>query len=213
MNSDPGSTERRIGAALHEWAALDEKAWRACADLARPRQKVAGIEDLLDASPVTTGTLRSDRVDLDIVRILSAAVEACQPLMLNNGVLFSANLPRSAVWVRGDGARLSQIVHTLLANAAQYTPRCGKVEFIATAISKAVMIRVCDNGIGISSAMLANVFEPHVQDVSAVRFDGTGLGVGLTVVRELVEAHGGTVVGTSAGEGRGSMFTVALPTL
>lgn len=179
----------------------------------RVRHMARLIEDLLDVSRATTGKLRLDRVDLDIVQTLSAAVEACQPLMLNNGLLFSANLPRSAVWVNGDGVRLSQVVHNLLTNAAKYTPRGGKVELIATAISKAVMIRVCDNGIGISSATLSKVFEPYVQDVSAVQFNGTGLGIGLTVVRELVEAHGGTVVGTSAGEGRGSMFTVTLPTL
>lgn len=179
----------------------------------RIRHMTRLIEDLLDVSRVNTGKLRLERVDIDIVKTLEVAVEACQPLMLSRDLLFSAKLPRSSVWVNADEVRLSQIIHNLLTNAAKYTPSGGKVELIATAISHAVIIRVCDNGIGISNGILAKVFEPYVQDIGAVQFNGSGLGIGLTVVRELVEAHGGTVVGTSAGEGRGSMFTVTLPTL
>ena len=113
--------------------------------------------------------------------------------------------------VNGDPTRLTQILGNLLGNAAKYTPADGAVIFTVTAEADLLEIRIRDTGIGITSKALPFIFEPFVQDVHAVGFNGAGLGIGLTVVRELIEAHGGAVTGTSAGEGQGSEFVVTLP--
>lgn len=115
--------------------------------------------------------------------------------------------------VKGDPLRLIQVLGNLLGNAAKYTPAGGTVCLSVTAEDGVVKISVRDTGIGITAKALPFVFEPFVQDVHAVGFNGAGLGIGLTVVRELVEAHSGTVTGTSAGEGKGSEFVVKIPLL
>ncbi|MCQ4319632.1 sensor histidine kinase, partial [Stutzerimonas stutzeri] len=113
--------------------------------------------------------------------------------------------------INGDPMRLAQILGNLLGNAAKYTPVGGSVSLLATAERDMVEISIRDNGIGITARALPFIFEPFVQDVNAVGFNGAGLGIGLTVVRELVEAHGGTVTGRSEGSGKGSELVVRLP--
>jgi len=107
--------------------------------------------------------------------------------------------------------RLTQILGNLLGNAAKYTPEGGNVTLSVTTKDDVLQMSICDDGIGISAQALPFIFDPFVQDVHAIGFNGAGLGIGLTVVRELVEAHGGTVIGMSDGDGKGSTFIVTLP--
>ncbi|TPG84443.1 sensor histidine kinase [Pseudomonas mandelii] len=169
------------------------------------------VDDLLDVSRASTGKLRLNRRDVDMIQVLREAIDACRPLMDAQEQHFNAHLPNGILMVNGDPGRLAQILHNLLANAAKYTPTHGRIELSVTVASDVLKITISDNGIGISAKALPFIFDPYVQDVHAVGFNGSGLGIGLTVVRELVEAHGGEVTGMSEGDGMGSEFVVTLP--
>ncbi|AWM92833.1 sensor histidine kinase [Pseudomonas sp. 31-12] len=169
------------------------------------------VEDLLDIARASTGKFRLDCHIVDMAQIIHEAIDNCIPVMVAHNLHFSSELPECALMVNGDRARLTQILGNLLGNAAKYTPADGAVIFTVTAEADLLEIRIRDTGIGITSKALPFIFEPFVQDVHAVGFNGAGLGIGLTVVRELIEAHGGTVTGTSTGEGEGSEFIVTLP--
>ena len=169
------------------------------------------VDDLLDVSRVSTGKLRVERQHVDMIEILNNAIGACSPLMMAKKQHFEAHLPDGALIVNGDPARLTQILSNLLANAAKYTPAGGSIELSVTVQADVLKISVSDNGIGISADVLPFIFDPYVQDEHAIGFNGSGLGIGLTVVRELVEAHSGKVVGMSEGSGKGSEFVVTLP--
>lgn len=169
------------------------------------------VDDLLDVSRASTGKLRLDRQIVDMVHIIQGAIEVCSPVMNTRHLHFNAELPACALSVDGDPVRLTQILGNLLGNAAKYTPAGGNVSLSVTAKDDVLEMSICDDGIGISAQALPFIFEPFVQDVHAIGFNGAGLGIGLTVVRELVEAHGGKVVGLSDGDGLGSTFIVTLP--
>ncbi|MCO7613969.1 ATP-binding protein [Pseudomonas chlororaphis] len=171
------------------------------------------VEDLLDVSRVSTGKLHLDRRVLDLRAIIDDAIETCRPAMNTRHLHFSSERPDAPLMLEGDPIRLKQILGNLLGNAAKYTPAEGRVELTVIIQGEVVQLTVCDNGIGISAQALPFVFEPFIQDAQAIGFNGAGLGIGLTVVRELVEAHGGTVTGMSEGSGRGSRFVVRLPLL
>ena len=117
------------------------------------------------------------------------------------------------MYVYGDPTRLSQVVANLLNNAAKYTPQGGKISLSTERIGDEVAIRVKDNGLGIASDMLPSIFEMFVQADNSLNCSQGGLGIGLTLVKSLVELHGGTVEATSDGLGNGSEFTVRLPIL
>ncbi|WLH11905.1 HAMP domain-containing sensor histidine kinase [Pseudomonas hefeiensis] len=169
------------------------------------------VEDLLDVSRVSTGKFRLDCQIVDMVQIIREAIDICKPVMISGNLLFSATLPECALLVYGDPVRLAQILGNLLGNAAKYTPVGGTVVLSVTVEGSVLQVSICDTGIGISAKALPFIFEPFVQDVHAIGFNGAGLGIGLTVVRELVESHGGTVLGKSEGDGKGSEFVVRLP--
>jgi len=123
------------------------------------------------------------------------------------------DLPADALWVEADAARLEQVLSNLLINAAKYTPDGGEILLTVERLDKRVSIRIRDSGIGIEPAVLLRVFDMFAQaDASAPCSEG-GSGIGLAVVRDLVEMHGGTVRAASAGLGKGSEFTVMLPSL
>lgn len=169
------------------------------------------VEDLLDVSRVKTGKFRLDCQIVDIAQIIHESIDICRPVMLSGSLHFSAELPARALLMNGDPVRLAQIFGNLLGNAVKYTPAGGTIRFSATVEVDTVEVSIRDSGIGISAKALPFIFEPFVQDVHAIGFNGAGLGIGLTVVRELVESHGGTVIGKSAGDGLGSEFVVRLP--
>lgn len=169
------------------------------------------IADLVDVSRIQSGKLRVDYQNVDIVPAIYLAIEACRPAMDLRLQHFRMQLPTVAVQVQGDSVRLVQVVTNLLTNASKYTQEGGWIKLRVVATGVAIVITVTDNGIGISAAALPDIFKPFVQDKHAIGFNGTGLGIGLTVVRELVEAHGGSIEATSDGVGMGSRFVVTLP--
>jgi diguanylate cyclase len=148
---------------------------------------------------------------VDLIRLLDEVVDTCRPAMDARLQNFGVVLPARAIAVHGDPVRLAQVFNNLLDNASKYTPKGGDIRLTATATGNEVQVTVSDNGIGITEIAMANIFDPFVQDVHATEFDSSGLGIGLTVVRELVEAHQGTVRVTSPGKGAGAKFKVTLP--
>jgi diguanylate cyclase (GGDEF)-like protein len=169
------------------------------------------IGDLIDVSRVNTGMFTLERELLDFALLIDHAVDACRPAMDARLQHLSLLVPTCALPFEGDPVRLTQVVCNLLDNASKYTQVGGEIGLVVTAGERDLVLAVSDNGIGISPQSLGKVFEPFVQDHRAVGFNGSGLGIGLSVVRELVEAHGGSVAASSAGTGFGSQFVVTLP--
>ncbi len=171
------------------------------------------IEDLLDVSRIITGKLRLDTRPVDLGGPVEAAVEALRPSADAKGIALHVVVDPEAGAVLADPARLQQVVWNLLSNAVKFTPRGGHVTVSVDRGRSGVRLRVTDTGKGISQEFLPYVFERFRQaDSAATRAQG-GLGLGLAIVRHLVELHGGTVQAASDGEGRGTTFTVILPSL
>jgi signal transduction histidine kinase/ActR/RegA family two-component response regulator len=175
------------------------------------RAQAQVIDDLLDVSGIVSGKLRVTMTSVDLGPIMEAAREVIRPAAEAKGVrLESVHAPGGAR-VLGDAARLQQIVWNLLANAVKFTPSGGRVELRLTGRERYAEIRVCDTGKGISPDFLPHVFERFRQaDSTSTRLHG-GLGLGLAIVRHLVELHGGSVEAESAGEDAGATFTLRLP--
>jgi signal transduction histidine kinase len=177
------------------------------------------VDDLLDVSRVSRGKIALQKMRLDLVAVVHQAVETSRPLIDSRRHHLTENLPPYPVTVEGDFVRLAQVVSNLLNNAAKYTDEGGQIGLTvektvpaAGGPGKAV-VRVRDNGRGIDLSALRNVFELFYQaDRNLDRSDG-GLGIGLSLVKSLVEMHGGQVEARSAGSGHGSEFTVHLPLL
>lgn len=169
------------------------------------------IDDLLDVSRIASGKLRLDMQRADLLVIVAEAIEACRPAMDVRLQAFSTQLPLLPVSVDADPLRLVQVLSNLLDNASKYTPKGGSIRLTVTVRDADVVIVVKDSGIGIPAESLPHIFELFAQDPHATGFNGAGLGIGLTVVRELVEAHGGTVLARAGADGVGSEFVVTLP--
>ena len=169
------------------------------------------IGDLLDGSRISTGKFRLERRVVDVGGVLDLAVETCQSALDARHHRFERIGPAGPFSVNGDALRLLQVFSNLLENAAKYTPEGGEISLATAVLGDTLSITVSDNGIGITAQALPHVFELFVQDEHATAHDQGGLGIGLAVVRELVEAHGGTVVAMSAGKDLGSRFVVTLP--
>jgi PAS domain S-box-containing protein len=171
------------------------------------------VEDLLDASRIVRGMVPIRRERLDLARLVRTACEDRRLAIEQDGRTLSVQTPETPQWVTGDGTRLNQVLTNLLDNASKFTQRGGNIAVrlrTDPAVLQAV-VTVTDTGIGIAKEMLPHIFEPLAQeDRSLVRSHG-GLGLGLTVVKGLVELHGGDVRGASAGPGHGAEFTVRLP--
>jgi PAS domain S-box-containing protein len=169
------------------------------------------VDDLLDVSRITQGSIRLRKEVVDLNTILERAVDATRPLIESRAHDLALSLPPESIRLEADPTRLEQIVANLLNNAAKYTMPGGRLSLSATRDGKEAVIRVRDNGIGVPPDVLGRVFEPFVQsDGSLARSEG-GLGIGLTLVRSLVEMHGGRVEAHSPGLGQGSEFVVRLP--
>lgn len=176
------------------------------------------LDDVMDMSRAQSGRLNLAHRQLDLSHLLREAIANARPLMAQRHQQLRLVLPIKAIWMSGDAERLTQVFMNLLDNASKYTPDGGEVSVSAliSDAGEAVIVSVADNGIGIADEALATVFEPFAQDSRALGFHGfsdtgVGMGLGLTVVRELVRAHGGSVVATSVGVGKGSEITVTLP--
>ena len=171
------------------------------------------IDDLLDVSRVTRGKLELRQQRVALTTIITNAIQTAQPLIHAKGHELTLTQARERLYVHGDPTRLSQVVANLLNNAAKYTPQGGKISLSTERIGDEVAIRVKDNGVGIASDMLPRIFDMFVQADNSLNCSQGGLGIGLTLVKSLVEMHGGTVEATSDGLGNGSEFTVRLPIL
>ncbi len=169
------------------------------------------IDDLLDVSRIVTGKLRIDVRPLDPSSFIEAAIEAVRPAAEAKGVRLQKIMDTGTVSISGDPVRLQQVVWNLLSNAVKFTRRGGKVQVRMERVNSHVEIAVSDTGVGISPEFLPHVFDRFRQaDMGTTRRHG-GMGLGLAIVRHLVELHGGSVRAESAGEGQGATFTVLLP--
>ncbi|MEP6914723.1 MAG: ATP-binding protein [Acidobacteriota bacterium] len=192
-----------------------ERAAHALATIERNALALAGIiDDLLDVSRIVAGTLHLALHPVDLVTIARSALDVLRPLAAtaNVGLNLSATLPATAL-VSGDAARLQQVLWNLLANAIKFTPRGGRVDLFIDHGADYVEVRVVDTGQGITQEFLPHVFERFRQGDGATTRRHSGLGLGLSIVRQLVELHGGSVSAASAGGNLGSTFTVRLPAL
>ncbi|HJT78420.1 MAG TPA: ATP-binding protein, partial [Gemmataceae bacterium] len=169
------------------------------------------VDDLLDVSRVMRGKIELRRERVELAAVVARAVETAQPLVDTQGHQLTLRLPPESLPIDADPVRLAQVVGNLLTNAAKYTEPNGRIKLTAGREGDAAVLRVQDNGIGIAPDMLPRVFELFTQaDPSSTRAQG-GLGIGLTLVKNLVEMHNGTVEAQSAGLGKGSEFVVRLP--
>jgi PAS domain S-box-containing protein len=169
------------------------------------------IEDILDVSRVITGKLRLEVQPVNLATVIESAINAVLPAADAKGIQIQRVLDTGASMVSGDPARLQQVIWNLLSNAIKFTPKDGHVQVKLERVNSQVEIIVTDNGQGISPDILPHVFERFRQaDSSMTRMHG-GLGLGLAIVRHLVEMHGGTVRAESHGEGQGATFIIKLP--
>jgi signal transduction histidine kinase/CheY-like chemotaxis protein len=169
------------------------------------------VDDLLDVSRITTGKVVLQKRVVDLCMIACAAVRAVEPNARAHRHEISVTTRCSTAYVEGDSVRLEQIINNLLTNAIKYTPNGGSISTTVDQDEKHVLLRVKDDGLGIPSELLPRIFELFTQaDRSLDRAQG-GMGIGLTLVKSLVEMHGGTVSVHSDGPGHGSEFTVTLP--
>jgi len=169
------------------------------------------IEDILDVARVVTGKLRLEVQPVDLTTIIESSIDAVLPAAEAKGIRIQRVLDSGASMISGDPGRLQQVVWNLLSNAIKFTPRDGRVQVKLERINSHVEIVVTDGGQGIAPDVLPFIFERFRQaDSTTTRAHG-GLGLGLAIVRHLVEMHGGTVEVESLGEGHGSTFTVKLP--
>ena len=169
------------------------------------------VDDLLDVSRVMRGKIELRRERVELATVVARAVETVQPLMDAQGHQLSVRLPPESLLLDADPVRLAQVVGNLLTNAAKYTEPNGRIWLTAERDGDEAVLRVRDNGIGIAPDMLPRIFELFVQvDHASTKAQG-GLGIGLTLVKNLVEMHNGTVEAHSEGLGKGSEFVVRLP--
>jgi signal transduction histidine kinase len=169
------------------------------------------VEELLDVARINQGKIALQPEALDLLRVLAHSVETARPMIDARGHRLQQQLPSQTVWVRGDFARLSQVVSNLLNNAAKYTPEGGSIVLSLAVEEGQARISVRDNGIGIEPELLPNVFELFEQGKRSLDRSQGGLGIGLTLVQRLVEMHNGRVEARSGGVGQGSEFIVTLP--
>jgi signal transduction histidine kinase/ActR/RegA family two-component response regulator len=169
------------------------------------------VDDLLDMSRIAGGKIQLQKEEIDVASVVSRAVEISRPLIDARKHSLTVTLPEERILVDGDPVRLAQVIANLLNNAAKYTGEGGRIDLRVGREANLAVFRVRDSGIGIPAEMLTNVFDLFTQvDQSLDRSQG-GLGIGLTLVRRLVEMHGGTVEVSSEGPDRGSEFTIRLP--
>jgi signal transduction histidine kinase len=169
------------------------------------------IEDLLDVSRVVTGKLRLDFSDVDVAELAAASLTAVEPTADAKRVHVASEIDPDLPRLHADPQRLQQVIWNLLTNAVKFTPEGGHVWLAVRRTDRDVLIEVRDDGAGIAAESLPHVWERFRQADESPPHAGTGLGLGLAIVRHIVELHGGTVLAESAGRGRGSTFRIVLP--
>ena len=176
-------------------------------------QMVRLVDDLLDVSRITRNNLELRRGRVELSAILASAVETSGPLIEASGHVLTISVPPPPIYVDADLTRLAQVFTNLLNNAARYTEHGGRIWLTAERHGEEVVVTVKDTGFGIPAPMLPKVFDMFTQVDQTLERSQGGLGIGLTLVRRLVDLHGGTVAAFSEGPGCGSEFVVRLPAL
>jgi PAS domain S-box-containing protein len=169
------------------------------------------VDDLLDVSRIMRGRIELRKERVELAAIVTRAFEAVQALIDVEGHRLSVTLPDGPVWVLADVVRLSQVIANLLNNAAKYTPPGGRIELIATLENADLVLIVRDNGIGIAPEALPRIFDMFMQAAPDVARSKGGLGIGLKLVKTLIELHGGTIEARSPGPDQGTEFVIRLP--
>lgn len=167
------------------------------------------VDDLLDLTRINQGKIRLQRTRLNLVDIVRQTMEDYHTLLDSQEV--AVELPEEAVWIEGDPTRLAQIVGNLLSNAAKFTPRGRKISVSLTRSQERATVEVADTGLGVDPDMLPRLFEPFAQAERSLARTRGGLGLGLALVKGLVEQHGGGVKAYSEGPGKGARFTIQFP--
>jgi signal transduction histidine kinase len=170
------------------------------------------VGDLLDVSRIAQGKVELERAPVEVRQLVEKAVEAASPLIEDRGHRLSVEVAEG-LWIDADATRISQVLSNLLTNAAKYTQKSGEVSVSAARDRDDVVIVVRDNGMGISAELLPKLFDLFVQGRRTIERAEGGLGLGLSIVKNLVRIHGGTIVARSEGEGKGSEFELRLPAL
>jgi signal transduction histidine kinase len=171
------------------------------------------VDDLLDTSRITRGKVELHKEPVELAAVVAKAVEMSGPLFADRGHHLTIDVPAAGLEVHGDPVRLQQVVTNLLTNAARYTPPGGHVHVEARREEGEALLAVTDDGQGIAEELLPRVFDLFVQGPRAIDRREGGLGIGLTLVKSLVQLHGGQVEARSEGPGQGSTFVVRLPLL
>lgn len=183
-----------------------------CGVIQRQSKQMAHLlDDLLDVARVTQGKIQLTQETVDLTRLAADVLETIGPLADARQQQLEIAIAPGPLWVLGDRTRLQQVQVNLLTNAVKYTPGSGSIKFIIQQEGVEAVIRVQDTGLGIAAEMLPHIFDLFVQCHDTVDRADSGIGVGLTLVRHLVELHGGAVAAHSDGAGRGSEFSVRLP--
>ncbi len=169
------------------------------------------VDDLLDVSRFLQGQMRLHKETVDLREVVDSALETCHPILEHNEHLVQFVKPKVPIYVHADRLRLAQVVSNLLTNAAKYTPRRGKIRILVETNAGGLSLHVQDNGIGIPREAQCQIFESFSQVNPSQTRDHGGLGLGLTIVRQLTQLHGGSAAVYSEGPGLGSRFTINLP--
>ena len=169
------------------------------------------LDDLLDVSRITRGKFDLRVEELDLRKPIESAIEATAPLLQQRGILLQVDLPQEPLPVRGDSSRLCQVIVNLLSNAANYSPHGSPVELHVRTKAGKINVRVKDRGVGIEPELLDRIFELFVQSEQKLDRSRGGLGVGLSLAKNIIELHAGTIEAHSDGPGRGSEFELWLP--
>ena len=175
------------------------------------RQMTRLIDDLLDIARITSNKMELRRERIELSAVLDAAVETSRPLIEQRGQKLIVKAPPAPIHVDGNMVRLAQVISNLLNNAAKYTERGGRIWLTAARKGNEAIIKVRDTGMGISPEMLPQIFEMFTQAERTINGSAGGLGIGLTLVKRLVEMHGGAITAYSDGRGKGSKFIVRVP--
>lgn len=169
------------------------------------------LDDLLDVARVTQGKIVLEQATIDLRTVVFQAIEANRALLEDRRHRLNVRVPPEPVWVQGDSTRCVQIIGNLIHNAAKFTEVEGEIEVVLDTEADQAVVRVRDNGAGISAELLPRIFEPFTQEDRSLARSRGGLGIGLSLVKKLVEFHHGRVEVASQGPGQGSEFTVRLP--
>jgi PAS domain S-box-containing protein len=210
---NPLAALSQVGQLLRLSAADDQREWAAGVVERQTGHMLRLVEDLLDTARVRRGQITLRKEPTDLAGVAAQAVEISRTLIENRRHALQVTRPPNPVWVEGDATRLTQVVANLLTNSAKYTPEGGRIGLMLVTEAGDAVLRVRDNGIGIPTDMLTRVFDLFTQVHGVSDRPAEGLGIGLALVRRLVEMHRGTVTAESEGPGSGSEFIVRIPLL